>query len=197
METKVKDGTGDGNLQKVNANNRAYTNSAVRKLSEVAADNGESYHIMTGLVTLTNANESGMLYFKNNRELTFRITEFFFGFGASTGGASTSSAVGKVYRNPSTGTLISVAKEAEIRCNRNFSSSKLIQNTADVYEGIQGSTITNGALHFLVYPDLPKVSIDDIIPQGGSLALSMKPPTGNTASICFAGISGYYEDPNE
>ena len=142
----IQDGAGGGSSTKVDASNRLH----VRAISESEASHGtelgDSYNLISGLITLTTADESGVLYFKNKETQDFHVTAIILDLAPSTSGSSTDTTHAKIYKNPTTGTLISVAAAADINSNKNFGSSKTLSNS-DVFKGTEGSTITNGSTH--------------------------------------------------
>lgn len=197
----VTDGTGsNGANAKVNANNRLYTSSLSTTSPEAAADRGESYHVITGLITLTSANESGVFYLKNNNSIPFRVKSVIGGFGLSTGGAAGDTAVVELLRNPTAGTVVDDATAASIRCNRNFGSSALIQDNALVYKGAEAKTFTDGVSHFLIHAPTAnnfEILVDEVLPLGKSIGVNVTPPASNSSLSSYVGLIGHFEDVNE
>lgn len=196
----VEDGSGSGFNAKVNANNRLYISGIAETRQEAATEIGDSYHVLTGMVTLTSANQSAMMYFKNESDVDFRIKDVIGGGGIATGATMEDVFIMELIRNPSTGTIVDDETAATIRCNRNFGSSKLIQDTALVYKGAEAKTFTNGTSHFLVIARTAghfTQLVDEVIPKGKSLGILITPPSGNTSFPCYVGIIGHYEDPKE
>ena len=74
---KIEDGTGKGFEAKVDDLNRMHTHAFNVPLTSFASTRGDAFNISSGLVTLTTAGESGLLYIKNNEcDDISVITEF-------------------------------------------------------------------------------------------------------------------------
>jgi hypothetical protein len=179
---QIQDGTGKGFLVKVDNDNRLYSNAVTREEVELSVFLGNAYNINTGAVTITNAaTDNGIWYLKNTGASDVVIHEILIILGTSTGGIGDGTL--KVFRNPTTGTLISGALAVEANVNRNFSSS----NTLDVvtYRGATATTITDGitlgstnrsgasVVNFTSTPFLLKT--------GNSIGISWAAATGNTS----------------
>jgi sRNA-binding regulator protein Hfq len=138
---QIQDGTGKGNLAKVDSNQRLYTNAVTREEVELSIFLGNGYNINTGLITITNAGvDNGVWYLKNNGTDDVVIHEMLIILGTSTGGVGDGTL--KVFRNPTTGTLISGALAVEANVNRNFSSSNAMEVLT--YKGVTAATVTDG-----------------------------------------------------
>ena len=192
MAEQILDGTGKGYRMKVDSNNRAQVFAISEGLSIDAAKSGENYNINTGAVTLTSANESAVLYLKNNEDKTFVIEDIIVILGASTGG--TGDLTVEVIRNPTLGTIISGASDVDVIGNRNFGSSRLL--TADVYKGAEGNTMTDGT----VFSDTTRSTASTIVhfdadvivlPKGTSIGVNITPQTSNTSMSVKIAVVGY------
>lgn len=191
----INDGTGTGNQARVDSVNRLRTRAV--SISEAAHHTivGRAYNINTGEMTLTSANESAVLYFKNNENSTFVVSAIAIGLGPSTGGASTDIPLVKVTRNPDAGTIISSPTNVDIVSNRNFGDTTSL--TADVYKGGEGVTMTGDSDHILFYQGSNGrlfASIDAAIPKGSSLGIKITPQLSNTSMTCYAALIGYIEE---
>ena len=192
MAEQILDGTGTGAKTKVDSDNRLHTFSISEGLSLDAAKNGENYNINTGSISLTSANESAVLYIKNNEDKNFVIEDVIVILGASTGG--TGDLTIELIRNPSTGTIISGASNADVVGNRNFGSSREL--VADVFKGAEGNTITNGTL----FSDTTRTAGGTVVhfdadvmvlPKGTTLGVNITPQTSNTAMNVKIAVVGY------
>lgn len=180
---RIDDGTGVGYEAKVDSNNRLFVDSVsvsgiTNATSSAVAD---SYNLNTGLITLTTAGESGLMYTKNNEDRDLNISGIVVIMGPSTSGATTDTSRMRMYRNPTTGTLISTALAADTNSNRNFGSSKAL--TADVYKGAEGNTITDGVVHIesLISPgNRVFFGIEEVLTKGNSIAVSLEPNDSNS-----------------
>ena len=197
MSEIILDGTGSGFTSKVNKNNRFYVDAVQRARTEEASIEGDSYNINTGVINLTSANKSAVLYIKNNEETKrLVITSLFYLIGNSTGGSG--DVLITVLRNPTAGTIVSNATTVEMNANRNFSSSRTL--VADVYKGAEGSTHTDGdkAIEsiFNQAPTRAVLSVGHIIlGRGSSLGIDITPATGNTSLDVEFALACHLEDP--
>jgi hypothetical protein len=182
MAESIIDGTGSGIEAKVDKTNRLHVHSVSEGLVEFAASNGDSYNINTGTIALTSANESSLLYFKNNGEFEVHISAIGFLMGNSTGGVGDVNIT--VVKNASLGTVISDAVNVAINENKNTGSSQSL--VLDVYKGGEGKTITNGVdtYYSLIAGSARPYVITTgtiVIPKGGSIGVKMTPQTSNSA----------------
>jgi len=151
---------------------------------------GNAYNINTGEVTLTDAVQTPILYFKNNETQDLLVTALAIGFQNSTGGAATDAPIITVIRNPTTGTIVSGATDVDINSNRNYGSSNTL-SLSDAYKGATGDTMTDGTEHLLIYQtDLGRVfaAIDEVIPKGTSIGVKITPQDSNTSLTCYVAL---------
>jgi hypothetical protein len=199
MSEMLRDGTGSGNLQKVDANNRALTRSVNTPEDEQATKLGTSYNINTGIIDLTNANETPLIYIKNNEDEDLHIQTIIIGTWSSTGGSGTDGVPKAVFlRNPITGTTVENTNDVDIISNRNYGSSKTL--TVDAYKGATGETLTGGTDHIIIQMGTSGrtvVSIDEVIPKGSSFGIKYTPQGSNTSQKVYAAVVAHLIDPNE
>ena len=119
----------NGNVATVDNSGRIHNFSVTRTASEQSTLDASAYNINTGLITLTTAGESGMIYYKHNEAVEFDITAVVVIMGPSTGGVTTDTTHVRMYKNPTTGTLISGATAADINSNRHFSSADTLSES--------------------------------------------------------------------
>ena len=180
---KIDSGTGNGKSVKIDDQNRMYVDAITFNRAEEEVERGNGYNINTGVINLTSANKSAVLYMKNNEDYPLVITALFYMWGTSTGG--TGDVLVTMLRNPSAGTIISNAVAAEMAgVNRNFGSNKSL--SADIYKGAEGNTFTNGdkIIESLLDQGARRTVLtvgDVVIPKGSSLGIDITPATGNTS----------------
>jgi hypothetical protein len=184
----------NGNGAKVDDNHRLHTESVNRTVLTEAVFKGEAFNFNTGSMTLTTAGESAIGYLGYEGDYPFVITEIIFIIGAATGTLS-GNGVAKIFRNPTTGTIITNADPVEIASNRDFSSSTAV--TGDTFKGAEGYTISGGT----TFADTSRsssftgtINFDAapiILRKGNTLALSWTPPTGNTSQDIKVAATGY------
>jgi hypothetical protein len=181
MAEQIIDGTGTGNRTKVDSLGRLYSNSIIQDVADYHNTGGDRYNINTDDITLTSANESVLLYIKNNESRDLVVDSVIQIIGSSTGG--TGQLKSYIYRNPTGGTIVTDETAATIISNLNYGSSNSL--TADIFKGDEGKTQTGGSsslTSLLTPPTTNLVRVGGIIlPQGSSIAVSIQPPTGNTS----------------
>jgi len=183
-----------GKTARVNLDNTLAAHSITISEAEHATDLGQSYNINSGLITLTTAGESGLLYFKNNEDINVHIDSIVVILGPSAGGAATDTTHVRIYSNPTTGTLISGATDVDIVQNRNVGATSAL--TGNIYKGAEGDTITDGdpLIESLVNPaSRVAFNIDVTVPKGKSIAVSVEPNDSNTSMKCMAALVCHIE----
>ena len=176
--TQIRNGAGGGGHRlKIDATNRGWIRSVVETEQSEQAKEGNAYIVSSGLITLTNASESALLYFKNSETKPVNITRLLASVRNSTG-ATTSHALLNVYRAP-TG-LSGGSSGAAF--NINFNSPKTLSGT--VTKGAQGASITGGTLVAAISTPTEDTKDEEtviILPPGASIGISATPPAGNTS----------------
>ena len=190
----IKDGTGSGKLQKVDINNRAHSYSVSISEAAQALQDGDSYNWNTGNITLTDAVDTPVMYLKNNEDRDLLIDSLALGFKGDTGGSATDMVEITIVRNPTTGTTITNANNADINQNRDFASSNTF--TGLVYKGATGETITNGDDILFLYSGTGTrlfASIGLHLAKGDSVAVKVKPRASNTSMVMYAALIGHLQ----
>lgn len=181
MAEEIIDGKGTGNRARVDSLGRLYTNAISQDVADYHNTGGDRYNINTDDIILTSANESLLLYIKNNESRDLVVDSIVQIIGSSTGGSGQLKSY--IYRNPTGGTIVTDEVACPIISNLNYGSSNSL--TADIFKGAEGKTQTSGAASLtslLTPPTTNLVRVGGIIvPQGSSIAISIQPPTGNTS----------------
>ena len=184
------DGSGSGDKMKIDSNNRAHTFAVSQTIAEAAASKGDSYNINTKSIVLTTANESCVLYLKNNGDVDIKVLTIGFLFGNSTGGS------GDMYmavtKNPSVGTIISNADPMPINQNKSGGSSRTLD--VDLFKGAEGYTVTNGTewYYTLLAGSARNYLIGTgslVLQKGVSMSISVTPQGSNTSMDCSVFLS--------
>ena len=186
---KIHDGTGTGNEAKVDSNNRLHTDAVTNARRRQAALEENAFELGTGEITLTSANTSAVLYFKNNETKDFVIDSLEITCKNSTGGAIDSFLV-ELLINP-TGLSAGTSTSA---VNMNFGSSKTL--TADITIGQEAATVTGGTVSGLDYAKVDMKNPWDlvwVVPKGSSFALRVTPPASNTSLPLIVRAGGHLE----
>ena len=177
--TVIKDGSGTGYAAKVDSLNRLHTTAVTETAWNYALREGRAYSISTGVITLTSANESALIYISFNEALGVVLEETVITTGASTGG--TGDVLTNAYIAPTTGTVISDATLGSA-LNLNQSSSSELDVT--VYTGAEGKTLSGETL---TVPGITNTSFINrpgkgaFLTKGASFGTSVFPPVGNTS----------------
>lgn len=191
----ITDGKGTGYQAQVNTKGQLETCSVTLVQSSQASNDGDSYNINTGVMTLTSGNKSAVLYMKNNETKPILIDALFYLIGNSTGGVG--DMLITVLRNPTAGTVVSDATDAEMAgVNRNFGSSKTLD--ADIYKGGEGKTLTDGdKVIESIFNQVPTRAVISagaiVLPKGSSIGIEVTPATLNTSLDVEFAISCYLE----
>lgn len=192
MPMEIRDGTGSGQRAEVDGANRLKTFSVISSNSNDATKRGDSYNINSGVVANGVATEQAILYLKNNETRNLHIDGIVSIAGPSTNGTEI---LIRIYKNP---TSLSETTAAEVSSNRNFGSSNTL--TADLYKGDGSTTVTGGTVHIeSIHSPGSRVffSIDEILTQGDSIAISHTIAGNDSTTNCEAAIICHLEDPNE
>jgi len=179
MGFQIQDGTGSSKKAKVGSSNKLSVESVIRSEREEGGILGEAYNVSTDFVRLTSANQSSVLYFKNNEDVDLIVTEFLFAVRDSTGGTTRHIRV-DIIKNPismgsGSGTDLNIS-------NINFGSSNTVNSDSEI--GQEGSTLNNGTTYLLLVAPLDNLTTEvasTIIPKGSSIGVNVVPPTSNTA----------------
>ena len=170
-----------GKTARVNSDNTLSVHSITISEAEHATDLGQSYNINTGVVTLTSANVSGVLYFKNNEDINIHVDHIVVLLGNTTGGDATDSVTIKVLSDPTAGTVISDETAADMVQNRNIGASSTLN--ANVYKGAEGKTFTDGMElvgSLLTAGTRAPFVLDITIPKGKAIGVTIEPQDSNT-----------------
>ncbi len=179
----IKDGTGTGNVVKVDEENRLHTHAFTVNINQSAAMQGDSYQAGTGVINLTSDTESAIFYFKNTSLIDILMYEQFLDLGASTSGVGSSTIT--YYTQATSGTLISTATVA-MPANRRLTDATVLG--ALVYKGTEGATLAGGTVSAFVSAGFVNQS-PTVFPPGISLGVSITPPAGNTSMNVTFGIN--------
>jgi len=194
----IKSGVGNGYSAKVNANNRLYTHTVSIDENLQATKMGRSYNVNTGVITLTDAVETPILYLKNNETQDLHITAIAIGVGPSTGGSGGIPKI-TIIRNPTSGSIIDTTPtDVDINSNRNYGSSNTLSVTA--YKGATGDAMTDGDDHIIFFQNSSGrlfATIDELLTTSKSIGIKFAPQASNTSQDVYAAIICHVEDPNE
>lgn len=175
---------------RVNNDGQLSTFAQVVSNSLAASIKGDRYNVgMDGFVTVTDDNETPLLYIQNNEHETtgWAITLLSLTSAVSDG---TGDWFVSFYTNPTSGTIITGGTDALI-ISQNLGSQKPLETTAKI--GGTGDTLVGNTKVDRLIPMAPasvSIPLDAVVmPPGTSFAMTITPPTGNTSMKVDAGVS--------
>ena len=192
MTDSIRDGVGTGSRARVNENNRLHVHAVTTSEDSAAGKAGDSYNINTGIITLTDAVDTPILYLKNNESKSLHVEAIAVGMGPSTGGTGGIPKV-TVVRNPTT---IDFSADVDIKTNRNYGSEKTLDITA--YKGNTGATMSGGDDHLLLFQTTNGrlfAEIDEIITPNKAIGVKIDPQASNTSMDVYVALICHLEDP--
>jgi len=192
MSTTIKDAD-TGYVAHVTTDGELLTRSVTESEEIAANEKGNAYNINTGVITLTDANETSVMYLKNNENDNLVISGIVLGLWASDGDGL--DMMTTFTRNPTTGDIITNENNVAINSNRNFGSGNSL--LADAYVGASSETKTNGSDHILVRiteESRSFIGINEILPKGSSMGINVTPPTSNTSMNMYAAVICHLEN---
>jgi hypothetical protein len=175
MGFEITDGTGKGNSAGVDVTGRLLTRSITESIFQNAAEEGEAFFIGTPLITATTANESALIYIKNNENSPLILGSFF--LTAENSNATVQMFRVNWYKNPTSIT----GGTATVALNQNFGSSETLD--VDIEYGAEASGIVGGTLSAtLSFPigQFNQFDANLVLEKGSSVVISVVPPSGNT-----------------
>lgn len=192
MAEEIKDGTGTGNKAKVDKNNQLHNFSITETESSDALDKGNAFNINTGWVTISAT--TGMLYFQNQEDSNYVIEAFVVGFKTGT---ATDQPYIEVLRNPTGGTTVVAAIDADQISNSDFSSPNQFGSDTKIYKGASGETITGGTIHGTLGAKLDNrgaypVKIE--LAKGSAVGVRVFPDLSSGTVDCYVALIGFMKD---
>ena len=192
MGFEIKDGTGTGNVARVDSENKLAVRAVQETEFEKAVLGGRAFNINTELLTITSDTEHALLYIKNNEDLPLIVSAWFIGTDAGTNGANLG--LVRTYFNPTGGTIISGGTDGTA-VNRNAGNSRTLE--ADIKVGGQGFTFTGQDTPAVLYQTQTVSSrvfgnVFLVLPKGSSLVATYDPNGAETIGI-YTGFQVYVE----
>ncbi len=192
MGFEIKDGTGTGNLARVDSENKLAVRAVQETEFEKAVLGGRAFNINTEFLTITSDTEHALLYLKNNEDLPLIVSAWFIGTDAGTNGANLG--LVRTYYNPTGGTIISGGTNLTA-VNRNAGNSRTL--AADIKAGGQGFTFTGQDTPAVLYQTQTVSSrvfgnVFLVLPKGSSLVATYDPNGAETINI-YTGFQVYVE----
>ncbi len=192
MPDTIKDGAGKGYLAKVNSDNQLITRSTSVAQRLHSSSDGLYFEATTGIVTLTDANETPMIYIKNDNtdiNVVIVIDRVFIDVWGSTSG--TGNGTLEYYKNATItgGTDI-------VPVNSNFGSGNVMTGT---FKKSMTTLVEGGGIHWwwASIAALQSMVVEEgriVIPPGYNFAISYQAPTGNTNQDVSLNVAMYESD---
>jgi hypothetical protein len=192
MGFEIKDGTGTGNVARVDSENKLAVRAVQETEFEKAVLGGRAFNINTEFLTITSDTEHALLYIKNNEDRPLIVAAWFIGTDAGTNGANLG--LVRTYFNPTGGTIISGGTDGTA-VNRNGGNSRTLD--ADIKVGGQGFTFTGQDTPAVLYQTQTVSSrvfgnVFLVLPKGSSLVATYDPNGAETINI-YTGFQVYVE----
>lgn len=192
---KIQDGSGTGNVAKVNVRNQVFTFSETETESAAATEFGNAYNINTGIISLTSDGDSAILYVKNEEAQDMYIENIAFGIDSAATVSTTPFIT--VVRNPSGGDIITDASVVAMNQNRNFGSSKSLSSSTLAYKGKNGGTMTGGNDIILFLQGTGGRLFAGIglqLPKGNSIGVKIDPNISSGTMSVYCAFVLYIKD---
>lgn len=167
---------GDGGVKRVLVTDggRLSTLSASQDSTLVAALEGNSFNLNTGVIASLSTADSALFYYKHLEDIPLVIDSIIVGF--NDGDANDQQTV-KIIKNPTAGTIVSGASTGDIIENRDFNSADSLSSST-FYKGANGNTFTDGDDYIITYASenarnvLP---ISTVLRKGNSIGITASP----------------------
>ena len=191
MPNTIRDGKGRGYQAAVNSKNQLSTRATAVEQRLKSAIDGHYYETTSGVVTLTDTAETGIIYLKNDTTIpnyVLVIDRVFYDTWTSTGGSGADGTL-RYYKNPTVtgGTDI-------VPTNTSFSA---IAGASGTFKK-SVTSIDTGTVWWSAYlTDKSSTALEEgriVLQSGYSFAISVAAPTGNTSMKVAINVAFYYLD---
>lgn len=196
MSTTIQDGTGTKLKVKVNSENRLLSQTINESEFDHAVGKGEAYNINTEFLTITGSSEVPLLYIKSNEDRDLVLNAWFIGTDANSGTATRLSLL-KIYKNPTSGTIISSGTDIT-PVNRNFGSNNSLECIAK--KGGDGFTVSGYESTPVLYQTQGTQqrnfgTVQLVLTKGSSVVVTYQ-HYGLTSNDIYTGFQVYLSDTN-
>jgi hypothetical protein len=176
------------NTANVTTEGQLTTRSITATETEHAVAEGLGFSVYTGVINLTDAARVALLYLQNNDDSDILLTSATIGSGASTGGANNIVLVESVGNVLPTDDIVQNGSDVVI-INRNGGAARQFDGVAKTGPRLPAvnGVATGGELSD--FTDAQQIDLTTVVPRGGSLALEVQAPTGNTSMDISVSIS--------
>lgn len=179
---RIEGTSNDGSLNIAKVNKEGQLNVRAISATEVehSVEEGDAFQVYTGVINIANDSQTAILYIKNDDTSDIFLTSATIGTRPSTGGADNVVLVESVAGVLPTDEIVTSGIDVPA-INRNGGASRQFAGvvkkgpTASAVSGVPASGVLSD---FTLERQL---EVTNIIPKGGSLALEVVPPAGNTS----------------
>jgi len=191
--TLINDGH-SGESAGVDKKNRLSIAGQADSADKIASIEGRAFNVNTGVINLTSANGSAIIYVSNTTDHDLVLSHIHFHLGASTNGVGETKYVG--YINP-TGTITSGTDISVVNLNLGSQVSKPFDSTAKKgAEATTASSVFGTVEGLLPQPGYYEIKSNLTLPKGVGASTTIYPPTGNTSMNIVIEYICYYVDTN-
>jgi hypothetical protein len=184
----IKDGVGKGFSAQVNKDHQLITRATALNQHTKSVVDGNYFEATTGLLELTTAAETGVIYVKNSEDTTIIVDKVFFDVWPSTGG-DTNGGTLRYYKNPDV-----TGGSSIIPTNTNFKYT--VGEAGSDLKDL--NTMTGGTVMWIMYFEPQNsLTINEekiAIPPGYSIGISVAAPTGNSSMYINLNVAFYRLD---
>ena len=194
MSTTIQDSIGTKLKAKINNDNRLLVQSVSETEFDSTTGKGNAYNINTEFLTITDNTETPLLYIKNNDNKDLVISSWFIGTDDDDGTATRLSLM-RIYKNPTSGTLISSGVDIT-PVNRNFGSSNSFDGITK--KGGDGFTVSGYEPTPILYQTQGTKqrnfgTVQLVLPKGSSVVVTYQ-HFGLTRNDIYTGFQVYLSD---
>lgn len=190
----LEDGRGSGRKVEIDEEYKIRAAAITEPEFDHAAEYGDSYAVASDIVSLTNQNETAVLYLRNNRERSLYIKSFNLTWDKDAG--ATKGVLVKLYKGIEAGTIIDNKLPAKVN-NYDLGSPKQF---SVAYRGVQGDTITSATFMLSFFFDVAISAGTQTIQanglrllQGQTLGITITPPSGITSVDVGISFNCFYK----
>lgn len=196
MSTTIQDGTGTKLKVKVNSENRLLSQTINESEFDHAVGKGEAYNINTEFLTITGSSEVPLLYIRSNEDRDLVLNAWFIGTDANAGTATRLTLL-RLYKNPTSGTIISSGTDLNA-VNRNFGSNNQLDCIAK--KGGDGFTVSGYESTPVLYQTQGTQqrnfgTVQLVLTKGSSVVVTYQ-HYGLTTNDIYTGFQVYLSDVN-
>jgi hypothetical protein len=194
MATTIQDGTGTKFKVKINSDNRLLSQTISESEFDHSVGRGVAYNINTEFLTITGSSEVPLLYIRSTAERDLVLNAWFIGTDADSGTATRLSLM-RVYKNPTSGTIISSGTDIT-PVNRNFGSSNEFEGVAK--KGGDGFTVSGYETTPILYQTQGTKqrnfgTVQLVLTKGSSVVVTYQ-QYGLTQNDVYTGFQVYLSD---